>query len=84
MSDERHKLRARIGWLPVVLFVVYPLSTGPVDIIYCRCERYPWFQATVRAVNYPLGFPCEKSPMFNDLLGSYLGLWHRIVGDPGG
>lgn len=72
--------RAWIWWAIPALLLLYPLSIGPVDIVYCRCERYSWLQLAIRTAYKPLGFSCEKSRVLNDALGSYIGLCHRIVG----
>jgi hypothetical protein len=79
MSEQRHKWAPRIWWAVVLLILVNPLSAGPMDCVYCRCERHPAFQASVRATYGPLGFLCAKSLVINDLVGSYLGLCHRIM-----
>jgi hypothetical protein len=45
MSDEPKKLRAWTGWIALALFVLYPLSVGPVKLIGWEldgCHRGGW------------------------------------------
>ncbi|HEV3302335.1 MAG TPA: hypothetical protein VG055_21955 [Planctomycetaceae bacterium] len=82
MSDERHKLAAWI-WRPVLLLLVlYPLSIGPADCILGRCSGHPQISAGLHAAYYPISCICGKSVTLTTLLGHYLVLWHRAVGDP--
>jgi hypothetical protein len=79
MSDEpKKRSRAWIGWALVVL---YPLSIGPADCIVGRCSGHPWISAGLLAAYYPISSICAKSATLTTMLGHYLVLWHRAVGD---
>ncbi len=83
MSDEPKKRpRAWIGWMLIAALVLYPLSIGPADCILGRCSADSGISAGLHAAYYPVSSICGKSRTLTDLLGEYLILWHRIVGDP--
>jgi|HubBroStandDraft_6_1064221.scaffolds.fasta_scaffold47472_4 hypothetical protein len=83
MSDEPTKQsRAWIGWIALCLFVLYPLSIGPADCILGRCSGHPQISLGLHAAYCPISSICGKSATLTTLLGHYLVLWHRAVGDP--
>jgi hypothetical protein len=82
MSDEpKKRSRAWIGWAPLAAFVLYPLSIGPADCVLGRCSGHPRISAGLLAAYYPISCICGKSATLTALLGDYLVLWHRAVGD---
>jgi hypothetical protein len=84
MSDEPKRQRSWgwVGWALVALFVLYPLSIGPADCILGRCSPDSEISAGLLAAYYPVSSICGKSATLTTLLGHYLVVWHRAVGDP--
>lgn len=82
--EEKRKPRAWICWVVAVLvFVVYPLSIGPVGALrrrgYVSAEA-----ATVIVVLYtPVGFVVRNSPMpVLRVIEWYLNWWEQIIPSP--
>jgi hypothetical protein len=72
MSDERKKRsRAWIGWTLIALFVVYPLSMGPVGWISNRNQSWRIFNAAYA----PLIWLCESSEPISRGINWYLDFW---------
>jgi hypothetical protein len=82
MSDEPKKRpRAWIGWTALVLFVLYPLSMGPV---WWLDDHFgPWGSGIVSGPQFtayaPLFWLGERFPSFGNALHWYVHLWSNIA-----
>ncbi|HEV3301234.1 MAG TPA: hypothetical protein VG055_16405 [Planctomycetaceae bacterium] len=73
MSDEpRKRSRAWIGWTALTLFVLYPLSFGPV----VRFREYnPVSFETMASIYLPLELATRKCEPLRRALDWYIKLW---------
>ena len=61
----------------VLVFVVYPLSIGPAEVLITRW-RNPTFIRCAQAIYYPL-LPILRIPHTEELVTSYVRFWMNIT-----
>ena len=77
-DDHKRKRRRILPMLAILVFVIYPLSTGPVYMLAGKVALYynsmfPW--TVMRIVYAPLIFVAKPVPMLWDLLDRYVYFW---------
>ena len=76
MSDgPKKRRRAWIGWGLVLVFVLYPLSVGPVT--WFVTHGHSGLLADWDTAYAPLFWACNRSDALSSLLSWYMGLWVR-------
>ena len=81
MSDEPNKQRrwGWVGWAPVAVFVVYPLSVGPACWLSVKYDGAESSAKVVETIYEPIDWICGKSESLHGALRWYARLW---VDDP--
>jgi hypothetical protein len=81
MDDKADKPKSRwptyLAVVLVLVFVVYPLSIGPMLVLTLRLDAKA-FNRCYRAFYYPLSFTA-KSTGTNDLLFAYATWWTEVT-----
>jgi hypothetical protein len=78
MSDEPKKRSWKwIGWTALALFVLYPLSVGPVTVLVMRSGS----ESAMAAYSW-LYWPLDafRSPSLNQAIDTYNGWWIQLIG----
>jgi hypothetical protein len=75
MSDEPKKRKWKwIAWGAITLFVLYPLSVGPVSRL-CASSDSQWAIRVFRIVYAPIDLACFLIPAAGDAYFWYVNLW---------
>ena len=78
MSDEpKKRSRAWIGWALLAVFVLYPLSVGPVNWLYQHSDKDTRIYRAARVVHAPIDYLTNHSKTAYDVVSWYVSFWSR-------